>query len=266
MELMVGLRRRADGAGLLRVFSESPPAPPGAGLLSSPLVALDATPPASRDFTWLAIRDARPLPVVGFPPAPVTHDALVGFRQADGTWAYRVWETVPPPAVSIDNDPVPQSARLGRMAAAAAGNAAGGAADGDADGAPDPADETTPPAPIGGGTVLGADATVVRWLAGEFDGDPSTGDGVVVLFTRGDRSIAFQQWSRTGLTPLGTATAFGGSFIEPRGLTIEALPGGREDLMVVAHRIGEAPRLTLWNVNGPAARLLDLAVLGADVR
>lgn len=223
-ELLVGLRRRLDGVGVARVYDPygGLQAPQG-GL--SPLVTLAATPPSASELSWRAPRRPRPLPLPGQQPAAELHHVLVGFRQADRTWAFRVWATTPP----------------------AAGT-------------------TMPPLPLGGGTVLGGDAEVNDWIVGELDGDPTTGDGLAVLLTRGDRSIAFQHWAQAGFTPLAAATLFDPTFIGPRASAIRAASPGREDLAVIARRVGEAPRLELWNLGAPAGRLFTRSVLGPDVR
>ncbi len=212
-ELMAGLRRRSDGVGVLRVLDLS-------GQLANPrLVELDATPLGATELSWRAIRRDQPSPQPGQPPAPESHRALVGFRQANGAWGFRVWETTTPVVSSI-----------------------------------------------GGGTVLGAAAIVNDWIVGEFDATTTNGDSIVVLFTRGDRSIGFQQWGQAGFTQLGAATLFGPNFIEPRAVAIRAIQAGRDDLAIIARVVSQAPRLELWNVAGPGNRILVKTVLGPDVR
>jgi hypothetical protein len=129
-----------------------------------------------------------------------------------------------------------------------------------------PADGAMPPLPLGGGTVLAAGTTVNDWIAAELDGDPATGDGIAALYTRGDRSIAVQHWGQAGLSPLAGVDLFDSTFIEPQAVAIEAAQIGREDLAVIARRIGQAPRLELWNLSAPGVRLFGRDVLGANVR
>ena len=262
-ELMVGLRRRLDGVGVMRVFElPSPTGTPPAGGASPWLVARDTTPPAVSDLAWRAIRRDRPPQLPGEPPAADRHHALVGFRLADGAWAYRVWEAVVADDSQVDDAPTPSRGRsAGAMEPSVDSTPQPG------DGAPVVAEVDAGASPsVGGGTILGAEVTVNDWLVGEFDGNPANGDGIVVLFTRGDRSIGFQHWSQAGLDQLGSGTLFGPTFIEPRGLAIRAVQPGRDDLAVIARAVSAAPRLELWEVNGPGTRLLTRNVLGPNVR
>ena len=256
-ELMVGLRRRLGGVGVMRVFELPSPA----GGASPWLVTRDATPPGVTELAWRTIR-RDPLPAIPDQPTPPDrHHALVGFRLADGAWAYRVWEAVVAEDSPIEDEPTPSRARD-------AGGAEPAAASSPPLGDPGTLLDAAPGASpsVGGGTILGAEVTVNDWLVGEFDANPANGDGIVVLFTRGDRSIGFQHWSQAGLTQLGSGSLFGPAFIEPRGLAIRAVQPGRDDLAVIARAVSAAPRLELWNVNGPGTRLLTKGVLGPNVR
>lgn len=83
-ELLVGLRRKRDGAAIGRLFDAA-----------SQLRSVKASPPGASELTWDSIAGPAPSAAGGNEPVregPAERQVFVGYRLENGPWEYGVWD------------------------------------------------------------------------------------------------------------------------------------------------------------------------------
>ncbi len=118
---------------------------------------------------------------------------------------------------------------------------------------------------VGDGTVADKEYEVLSWHAGDFDGNPDTGDEVVVVTRHlGDGNVGFQMFGRDGKAQGNRIQVFDGSYAQVRTTEVVFARKGRIDLALMARTFDGQPEVHVWNVNG-GALIKKINVLSADV-